>query len=134
MPPRFSHVLWMISSLGWPTIGLMFVVTCYSLALIWRLYRYGRQPARDVAILLVIPLPLLVGSVLLLGGTIICLHHIASSQPFSSFKGPIAFPLSMAELTAVSFIPVLLSGATALVLLSKKADSHSAGAGKGSGP
>jgi hypothetical protein len=73
--PKLSYASWVINSMGWPTLHLLLCLTIVAFGLLTLISTRGRGPARSVAILLLIPIPLFAGCLISLGATITLAHE-----------------------------------------------------------
>lgn len=80
-PVQQSYLDWYVSSLGMPTLFLIVGATLLAGVLIVLLFLRGRGPAVPAAIVFVLPLPLLVGLMCFLGGSISFLNNAAMNGP-----------------------------------------------------
>ena len=133
--PRISYAGWVINSLGWPTIHLLFLVTVFALVLISWLHRRGRGPTVAPAIMLLIPLPCFIGCLISLGSVIDWLSLIAvgSSQPSASIYSELLSRALLAfTVSAGCSLPLLVAG-VALLCRSETSAAEFGGNGAANG-
>jgi hypothetical protein len=108
--PRLSYAQWVINSMGWPNLHILFLVTLLVAGLILYLARRGKGPAVSVAIVLLLPLPLLCGCLISVRAAIEWLMAVAISSP--SANG-----LFTSNLWSRGILAMLLSGCLSVPLL-----------------
>jgi hypothetical protein len=115
-PPQ-SYLHWYFESLGLPTLLLIAAVTLLAMALVVALFLRGRGPAVPGAILFLLPLPLIVGLVALLGGSITYLTQLANAgdQPVS--PKAFSYALTAAVQASSCFCPLLILSLVVLMVL-----------------
>lgn len=117
-----SYLGWYFSSLGMPTLLLIVGATLLAMVVIVLLFWRGRGPAVPAAILFVLPLPLLIGLVCLLGGSITYLNQLAEADDQKIFHGMFSYA-TIAMLQASScFCPLLMLSLTLLMVLGFRAN------------
>src|SRR5262245_31541949 len=105
-PVPKSYLQWYFDSIGLPTLLLIVGVSLLALVLIIVLFVRGRGPAVPAAIVFILPLPLVVGFVCLLGGTITYLSRLSDAGgrvPLDAF----AYGQAAAMQATACFCPLL---------------------------
>jgi hypothetical protein len=115
-PPQ-SYLQWYLSSLGMPMLLAIVGVTLLAMVLVIVLFLRGRGPAVPAAIAFLLPLPLIVGALGLLDGSIQYLSHLAHGS-----DGPLAhasFSYALVSMTQASscFCPLLMLGLALLMAI-----------------
>lgn len=112
-----SYLQWYISSLGVPTLLLIVGVTLLAMALVIVLFLRGRGPAVPAAIVFLLPLPLIVGALAFLGGTITYLYEIALASDAPISHSSFAYALTAMTQASSCFCPLLILSLALLLTL-----------------
>ncbi|QDU27350.1 hypothetical protein ETAA8_24370 [Anatilimnocola aggregata] len=119
---RMSYVQWFVEVVGTPTLLLLFVATIVALGLIVLLRFRGRGSAASTAVLLLMTLPLLVGTFAFLAATSISLRIVAVAGETSDAMAWFAYGATTAMLSANCFLPILLFGSYVLLSMGMRGD------------
>jgi hypothetical protein len=111
---RMSYLAWVFHSLGPITILLLLLATLVAIGLIALLWQRGRGPALPAAILLLIPLPLVVGCLALVGSSLDSLLSFSTRARASEIAESLSHALVSALASSCCFMPVLIVGLAAL--------------------
>lgn len=116
IPQRMSYADWVIDSLGWPTIHLLFLVTLFALALISWLHVRGRGPTVAPAIALLIPFPCFVGCLISISAVIdwLWLIAISSNEPLSLYSELMSRAILAVIASVCCSLPLLIAGVALL--------------------
>ena len=116
-PVQQSYLHWYVSSLGMPTILLIVGATLLAGVLILVLFLRGRGPAVPAAIAFVLPLPLLVGLMCFLGGSISFLNNVAINGPPAAGARWFAYGTLALMHASSCFCPLLMLTLVFLMML-----------------
>jgi hypothetical protein len=116
-PARQSYLQWYLSSLGMPTLLLIVGVTLIAMVLVVLLFLRGRGPAVPAAILFVLPLPLIVGLICFLAGTIRYLNELAIADGLPVSYDLLSYALVAMTQASSCFCPLLMLSLTFLMVL-----------------
>jgi hypothetical protein len=125
LPVQQSYLLWYVTSLGMPTLLLIAAATLLAAGLVVLLFLRGRGPAVPAAMVFVLPLPLLIGLVCFLGGSILFLHNVALSGPAEQGVGWLSYAMLAMMHASSCFCPLLLLTLTLLMTLGFSASRKS---------
>ncbi len=114
---RQSYLQWYFLSLGAPTLLLIVGVTLLAMALVVVLFLRGRGPAVPAAIVFILPLPLIVGSLAFLGGSITYLYEIAVAGDAPIKHDSFAYALTAITQASSCFCPLLILSLALLMTL-----------------
>jgi len=117
MPRRQSYLDWYLSSIGTPMLLLIVGASLLTLVLIIMLFVRGRGPAVPAAILFVLPFPLLIGALCLVGGSIKALSQLARPVDPQGSTDWFSFGLNSMMQASSCFCPMLLLSLTFLMIL-----------------
>lgn len=112
-----SYLQWYITSLGVPTLLAIVGVTMFATALVIVLFLRGRGPAVPAAIAFILPLPLIVGALAFLGGTINYLYQIALAGEEPIKHESFAYALTAITQASSCFCPLLILSLALLMTL-----------------
>jgi hypothetical protein len=110
-----SYLQWHFDSLGLPTLLLIVGVSLLAMTLIIVLFLRGRGPGVPAAILFILPMPLVVGLVCLLGGSITYLSQLAAGQ--GQRMDAFAYGLTAATQASSCFCPLLILSLVLMMVL-----------------
>ena len=119
-PVEESLPVWIWYSLGWEYALLLGLAIAVSAGLTWRLLRRGHGPAVDTALLLTIPLPLWVGAIGGLHGTISALSALSCGDVQAQIARGVSLALVAPLVGLIGMAPAYL---TALRVLHVRATS-----------
>lgn len=121
-PQNQSYLHWYYSSLGMPTFLLIVGATLLAMVVIVLLFMRGRGPAVPSAILFVLPLPLLIGVVCFLGGSITYLFELGEAG--DQRASPTMFSYGLVSMLQASscFCPLLMLSLPLLMALGFRAN------------
>ncbi|WP_254507547.1 hypothetical protein [Anatilimnocola floriformis] len=112
-----SYLRWYLDSTGVPTLLVLFGAMLLALVLIVTLFRRGRGPAVPTAIVFIMPLPLVVGLVCFLAGTIHYLHQMGLAAGEQVSSESLSYALTSAMQATSCFCPVLILSLVLLMVL-----------------
>lgn len=121
-PRRQSYLEWYFSSLGMPTFLLIVGATLLAMLVIVVLFMRGRGPAVPSAILFVLPLPLLLGLVCFLGGSITYLSQLAEAGEQRASPTMLSYGLISMMQASSCFCPLLMLSLVLLMILGFRAN------------
>lgn len=116
-PIQQSYLHWYVTSLGWPTLGVIVGVTLLAMGLIVLLFFRGRGPAVPAAMVFVLPLPLLVGLLCFLSGSISFLSNLSMDGPREQGASLLSYATLALLQSSSCFCPLLLLTLTLLMVL-----------------
>ena len=121
VPRNQSYLSWFLTSLGPETLGLLFAAMVVSLVLILLVAVRGRGPTVPAAIMLLIPLPLVVGGIAFVGSLVVALRNIEEQRGSLAIGRPLSHAVTSGLASTCFFLPVLVLGVvTMLCIVFKK--------------
>ena len=121
-PRPQSYIGWYFSSLGMPTLLLIVGATLLAMVVIVLLFMRGRGPAVPSAILFVLPLPLIIGLVCFLGGSITYLSQLAEAGDQPAAPTMLSYGLISMMQASSCFCPLLMLSLVLLMVLGFRAN------------
>lgn len=115
--PQQSLLHWYVTSMGSVSIALLFAAMLAAIILILVLWIRGRGVSVPAAILLLMPLPLVVGSFALIDSTVRALDIASNNGPGKAVREAFSHGFTTAMSSTCCFFPVLMLGTIALLTL-----------------
>lgn len=122
-PHRQSYLEWFFSTLGVPTLVLISVAALLAMGLMLVVFLRGRGPAVPAAIMFLLPLPLIVGAIALVGGTLSYFREVGESATGRVDPGGLSYGFIAAMQASSCFCPTLVLSLVLLMILGFRGSS-----------
>ena len=123
VPNRQSYLQWYFGTLGIPTLLVIVVAALLAMALMLVVFLRGRGPAVPAAILFLLPLPLIVGAIALVGGTLSYYRELGESTTGRVDPGGLSYGFIAAMQASSCFCPTLVLSVVLLMILGFRGSS-----------